>query len=388
LFTGKSTLRNAADVAIIGGGIVGISAAYFLAQNKNLRTVIFEKDLLCQGSTGLSVGGIRQQFSHPANIHLSQHTLHFFEAFRQKHDVFLPFNKVGYLFLAQKKDTWASFEASVRTQRSLSVPVEILSPEDIRTRWPFLRVDDLQGGTFGPEDGYADPYQVTMAMAEVIRREGVNVFEKTKVTGISISKNKVSGLRTERGSLSVPNVINAAGPWAGEVCRMAGLDLPVCPYRRQVFVTKPFEAISKPIPLILDFDSLFYMRKEGPGILIGKSDPGEPSSFNTHVDRSFMEQVIEAACHRAPLLEEAEIAKGWGGLYTITPDGNAIIGRIPGVEGFYCAIGFSGHGFQHGPAAGRILSDLVMDGHTAFDLTPYSPDRFTGIPLDGEQRIV
>jgi sarcosine oxidase subunit beta len=130
------------------------------------------------------------------------------------------------------------------------------------------------------------------------------------------------------------------------------------------------------------------MREEGPGLLMGKSDPEEPSSFNTQVDRIFMERVIEAACHRAPLLEEAEIAKGWGGLYTITPDENAIIGHIPGIEGFYCAIGFSGHGFQHGPAVGRILSDLISDGRTQFDLTPFSPDRFTGAPLQGEKRVV
>jgi sarcosine oxidase subunit beta len=155
-----------------------------------------------------------------------------------------------------------------------------------------------------------------------------------------------------------------------------------------VFTTQAFEAIPKPIPLILDFDSLFYFREEGPGILMGKSDPDEPSSFNTSVDREFMEQVIEAACHRAPVLAGAEIAKGWGGLYTITPDENPIFGAVPGIEGFYCAIGFSGHGFQHGPAVGRILSDLIAKGHTTFDMTPFSSERFGADTLPGEKRVV
>ncbi len=383
-----STLIKTADVAIIGGGILGISAAYFLAQHKRLQIAVFEKDLLAQGSTGLSVGGIRQQFSHPSNICLSQDTLRFFETFQQEHGISLQFKKVGYLFLAQRKDTWSDFEANIQTQRSLGVPVELLSAEEVRYRWPYLRCEDLLGGTFGPEDGYADPYEVTMAIARAVRSAGVAVYEKTKVTGISLKENRVTGLRTVRGSVSAPVIINAAGPWGGEICRMVGRNYPVFPFRRQVFVTKPFPVISKPVPLILDFDSLFYMREEGPGLLMGKSDPEEPSSFNTQVDRIFMERVIEAACHRAPLLEEAEIAKGWAGLYTITPDENAIIGHIPGIEGFYCAIGFSGHGFQHGPAVGRILSDLISDGRTQFDLTPFSPDRFTGAPLQGEKRVV
>lgn len=377
-----------ADVAVIGGGILGVSAAFFLSRNRKLRIAVFEKDLLAQGSTGLSVGGIRQQFSHPANICLSQNTLSFFSEFRQEYGIDLQFKKVGYLFLAQRKHTWATFKDNARTQRSLGVPVDLLTAEEIRHRWPYLNCDDVLGGTFGPEDGYADPYQVTMAIARAARKAGAVFYERTKVTGISIKKNRVTGLKTVRGAVSSPVVINAAGPWAGEICCMAGRSDPVFPYRRQVFVTKPFPAIPRPLPMILDFDSLFYMRAEGPGLLLGRSDPAEPSGFNTQVDRSFMERVIEAACHRVPVVEDARIAKGWAGLYTITPDENAIIGPVPGIEGFYSAIGFSGHGFQHGPAVGRILSELILDGKTPFDLTPYSPDRFTGKTLQGEQRVV
>jgi len=383
-----STWNKTADVAIIGGGILGVSAAFFLARHKPLRIVLLEKNGLAQATTGLSVGGIRQQFSHPSNILLSQKTLVFFDFFQKEYGIPLCFHNVGYLFLAQKEDTWKDFLSSVQTQRQYNVPVDTLLPDEIQRRWPYLNVTDLKGGTFCQEDGYADPYEVTMAMAKIARQKGVNIFEQTEVTGVLVDKGKVSGVQTSRGDLSVPVVINAAGPWSRNIGKMAGLNFPVFPYRRQVFVTKAFQGVAKPIPLILDFDSLFYFREEGPAILMGKSDPEEPSSFNVSVDRGFMETVIEAACHRAPVLGGAEIAKGWGGLYTITPDENPIIGADPNIEGFYNTIGFSGHGFQHGPAVGQLLSDLIVNGSTAFDLTPFFSERFTQGTLQGEKRVV
>lgn len=350
--------------------------------------MLFEKDGLAQATTGLSVGGLRQQFSHPANILLSQSTLAFFELFQKEYQVPLGFHKVGYLFLAQKEDTWKDFLSSVDVQKLYNVPVEALPPGEIQHRWPYLHVSDLQGGTFCPEDGYADPYEVTMAMAKIARQKGVRILEQTEVTGVLVDKGKVRGVQTSRGDFSVPIIVNAAGPWSGHIGRMAGRNYPVRPYRRQVFVTKAFREVARPIPLILDFDSLFYFREEGPAILMGRSDPDEPSSFNIRTDRGFMETVIEAACHRAPILGSAKIAKGWAGLYTITPDENPIIGADPHIEGFYNAIGFSGHGFQHGPAVGQILSDLIINGSTAHDLTPFHSERFTKGSPQGEKRVV
>lgn len=383
-----STWKKTADVVIVGGGILGVSTAFFLSRHKRLRIVLLEKDGLARATTGLSVGGIRQQFSHPSNILLSQNTLAFFDLFQKEYGIPLSFHKVGYLFLAQKEDTWKDFLSSVQTQKQYNVPVETLLPDEIQKRWPYLNVFDLKGGTFCSEDGYSDPYEVTMAMAKIARQNKANIFEQTEVTGILVDGGKVRGVQTNRGDLAVPIVINAAGPWSGKIGRLAGRKYPVLPYRRQVFVTKAFEAIANPIPLILDFDSLFYFREEGPAILMGKSDPYEPSSFNVSVDRGFMETVIEAACHRAPILGSAKIAKGWGGLYCITPDENPIIGEDPTIEGFYNAIGFSGHGFQHGPAVGQILSDLIVHGSTEHDMAPFFSERFKQQSLSGEKRVV
>ncbi len=383
-----STWKDSADVVIIGGGIMGAATAYHLARRGCTGVVIVEKDLLAQASTGLSAGGIRQQFSHPSNIRLSQEAVRVFERFKEEFDTDMEFRQVGYLFLAQSDDVWQEFLANVEIQRQLNVPVDVLSPDEIKRRWPYLNVEDLRGGTFGPEDGYADPYMAAMGFANAARRLGVRIDEQTKVTAIRQEGGKILGVETTGGPISAPVVVNVAGPWGGEVAHMAGLDLPVKPYRRQVFVTQAFERIPKPVPMILDIEPAFYFRGEGPGVLMGMSDPDEPSSFHTNFDYGFMEKLIEAAIHRAPILEEAEISRGWGGLYAITPDDNPIIGPLPNAEGLFCAIGFSGHGFQQSPTVGRVLSELILDGETDFDLSPYAHDRFDQTTGKSETRVV
>ncbi|MFP4082824.1 MAG: NAD(P)/FAD-dependent oxidoreductase [Candidatus Aminicenantes bacterium] len=379
--------KKNAEVIIIGGGIMGLSTAYNLAEQGCRDVMVLEKDLLAQASTGLSVGGIRQQFSHPANIRLSQESVKVFKNFQQKLGVDIKFQQVGYLFLTQKQNTWQDFLSAFKIQKDLGVPVEILSPEEIKKRWSYLNVAGLKGGTFGPEDGCADPYQAAMGYARASRRLGVHIEEHKEVTAVMVRNGRVEGVKTPAETVSAPVVVNAAGAWGGQVARMAGFDLPVKPYRRQVFMTKAFDAMPRPVPMVVDMDVAFYFRGEEQGILMGMSDPGEPSSFHTHVDRDFMERVVQTAVHRAPVLEQAEILRGWGGLYAVTPDDNPIIGSFP-VEGLYCAVGFSGHGFQHGPAVGRVLSDLILKKITPFDLKPFAYDRFGKSPEKGEKRVV
>lgn len=366
---------------------MGLSTAYHLAEKKCRDVAVLEKDLLAQASTGLSVGGIRQQFSHPANIRLSQESVEVFADFQRKFGVDINFRQVGYLFLTEREDTWKDFLTAVKTQRNLGVPVEVLSPGEIKKRWPYLNTDGLRGGTFGPEDGYADPYQAAMGYAKACRNSGVVIEEKKEVTAIITRNGRVTGVQTPEGNISSPVVVIAAGAWAAQAGKTAGLDLPVTPCRRQVFMTKEFDAVPKPVPLVIDQDTAFYFRGEDPGLLMGMSDPDEPPGFHTHVDRNFLEKVIEAAVHRAPVLEKARILRGWGGLYAVTPDHNPIIDSLP-VEGLYCAAGFSGHGFQHAPAVGRVTADLILKKRTDFDLEPFRYDRFEESPGDGEKRVV
>ena len=366
---------------------MGTATAYHLAKRGLENIVLLEKGLLAQGSTGLSVGGIRQQFSHPANIRLSQESIRVFERFEQEFGVDIGFKRAGYLFLARTENTWQEFMASADIQLRLDVPVELMSPGQILEHWPYLNTEDIVGGTFCPADGYADPYLVTMGFAAAARRLGVQVEEMTEVTGIRVFRNRVQGVETGQGAVLTPLVVNTAGPWAAQVAQMAGRALPVEPCRRQAFMTDAFEALPRPVPMIIDQDVSFYLRGAAPGLILGMSDPQEPPGFHLHVDRDFMEKVVEAAVHRVPVLENAAILRGWAGLYEMTPDDNPIIGEMPSLGGFFCAAGFSGHGFQHGPAVGRILSELILDGRTDFDLVPFAFDRFAE-KRQGEKRVV
>jgi sarcosine oxidase subunit beta len=359
-----------------------------LAKRGQKDVILLEKELLAQASTGLCAGGIRQQFSHPANILLSQETIRLIKNFQTLFDTEIGFHQVGYLFLAQDQPTWEEFQASVKIQHQHHVPVHILQPGEIKERWPYLNVKDLKGGTFGPEDGYVDPYRIAMAIANSARKLGINIRERTEAIGIRTKRNQVTEVETTQGSISTKIVVNAAGAWAAGIAQMVGLNLPVLPYRRQVFMTKAIATLPKPVPMIIDQDALFYLKGYPPGILMGMSDLSEPPSFHTHVDRNFLEKVIAAALYRVPVLEQAEILRGWGGLYAITPDENPIIGEIPAIQGFVCASGFSGHGFQHGPAVGRLLSELILDGQTSFDLSPFVYERFKKRKKTVEKRTV
>jgi sarcosine oxidase subunit beta len=227
-----------------------------------------------------------------------------------------------------------------------------------------------------------------MAFANNARRLGVEIIENTAAQRIMVEGHCILGVIAEDIKILSPIVANTAGPWASLVSKMVNLPLPVNPYRRQVFVTKEFHNIPKPVPMTIDMDELFYYRGDPPGILMGMSDLEEKSSYDTHVDREFLEKIVEKATHRVHTFRNAEILRGWAGLYATTPDENPIIGPTEGVDGFYQAVGFSGHGFQHGPAVGQILAELIEMGKTTFDLSPFCLTRFKSIRGKGEKRAV
>lgn len=378
-----------AEVVIIGGGVMGASTAYQLACRGVHPVVILEREQLASGSTSLSAGGIRYQFSSEANIRIMLESVPVFERFAEEFDTEIDFRQDGYLFLATTTETWDDFQANFALQQRLGAPVRLLSPDDIRELTPYLYLEDVIGGTFGPKDGYADPYSVAMGFAKKARELGALISEKTEVTGISVDGNRVTGVETPKGRIATPAVVNVTGAWSSRVGRMVGVDLPVKPYRRQVFVTHPFDSLPQRIPMIIDFEPSFYFRREGPGILMGMTDKDEPSSFNTNVDWDFLTEVVEKAIRRAPLLEKAGFMRGWGGLYAVTSDDNPIIGKdVGGVQGFYCAVGFSGHGFMQSPAVGRILADLITMGEAGLDLSEFRLERFARSEGAGEKRVV
>jgi sarcosine oxidase subunit beta len=369
-------MEKTADVIVIGGGIVGLSVAYYLVLKGAGRIVLFEKGQLGEGSTSRCVGGIRTQFSTEINIRFSLESLKIFEQFEEEFGVNPEFKRIGYLFLATTEWEMEVFKENIRLQKKFNIPVELLSPDEIGARWPYLRMDDILGGTFCSWDGYAGPSEVLSGFTIGAKRAGVKIYEGTEVMGISLANGKIRSVKTKGEEIFTSLVINAGGPYAASIGEMVGIKIPIKPLRRQIFITAPFHLTDHPIPLTIDFHRGWYFRQEGDGLLLSGPLDLEPS-FNLNIDYEAMAEASENAIYRVPALEKARIARGWAGLYEISPDHHAILGRVPEVEGFILANGFSGHGFQHSPAVGKAISELIVDGEaTTIDISSLSIERF------------
>ena len=370
-------LPSRAEVVIIGGGIIGVSIAYYLAKKGAGKVVLLERGIMGEGSTGKCAGGIRTQFSTEINIRFSLLSFKVFQQFQAEFGVDPEFHPVGYLFLAAQERQWQVLKETAQRMQGMGLDVKLLDPDQIQRQWPFLRVDDLLGGSYTKGDGYAGPYEVLQGFAKGARRLGDLLREGTEVTRIHVKKGQVQAVEVATGErVLTPVVINAAGPYAGQVAAMVGLDLQVRPLRRQLFFTDLFGELPSRFPLVIDLEYGWYMRREGEGLLLAGPQDAE-SSFNERVDFEAQEWTAERSLHRVPILERARIARGWAGLYAISPDHHAIIGSFPEIEGFICANGFSGHGFQHSPAVGILVAELIVEGQAkTLDIHPLRPQRF------------
>lgn len=381
--------ETTAEVIIVGGGLVGLSTAYHLARIGIRDVLVLEREeALVMHSSGRSAGGIRLQFSSEVNVRLSQYSLERLKHFEEEMGVPADLKQVGYLFLASDPEIWESLKTQVALQNSLGVPSRTLNVAEIKELAPYVVTDDLLGATFCPEDGYADPYSVARGYELRAREMGVRILTETTVTRVLTEGDRVVGVETNRGTFYGRAVLNGAGAWAGELGRMAGVEVPVRPFRRQIYITDPFPALPDDMPFTIDFVTSAYCRKEGNRILMGMSDPDEPESFNSHTNDTFLIKLIETITRRVPVLAEAGIFRGWGGLYEVSPDHNAILGEHPDLQGFFLAVGFSGHGFQQTPAVGRVMAELIAGQKPFIDISPLGLERFRRGQAAHERAIV
>ena len=374
-------MAETADVVIIGGGIVGSSVAYHLAEAGCSNVLIVEREPhQGLGSTGKSAGGVRAQFATEINIRMSLYSIGFFKQFQEETGEDVGYRPHGYLFVATEQRHLDYLNANRKKQQACGLDnVEMLSREDIVEILPQMRADDVVGGSFCPTDGFVDPYSMMTAFATRARERGVKLWLGTEVTGIDVQGGRVSGVVTSRGRVATQIVVNAGGPWAGVVARLAGVDIPVTPLRRQLVHTQPFDQLPPRLPMVIDMSNGFHFRPEGPGFLLAWPDEHETTGFNTQFDSEFIEKILIRAVNRVPCFAEAEVnpRRCWAGLYEVTPDHHAIIGPAPGVEGLFLANGFSGHGVMHSPATGRIVSEQVLHGRArTIDATPLRLERF------------
>ena len=370
-------MAKSADVIIIGAGVIGCSIAYHLAKMGCRNVVVLEKDSIGSGSTSKCAGGIRQQFATEVNIKLSMESVKFFERFEEETGYTADFRQYGYLMLATTKDEVKQFKENVVLQQKLGVDVRLISPQDAREILPQLNVKDVLSATFCPTDGYADPYSVVQGFASAAKRMGVKILEQTEVVGVKTKTGRVQCVTTSDGEFFADAVCIAAGAYSAPVGAMVQLDIPVHPHKRHIFVTAPSNEIDKRSPLLVDFHTGFWFRREGPGLIFGMRNPNESESYDISVDWSFLQTICKFATRRLPLLLDLGIARGQAGLHEDTPDANAILGTVPQVEGLYLACGFSGHGFMHSPAVGRLMAHLILGaGSPSPDISPLALQRF------------
>lgn len=381
-------------VAVVGAGIVGAAVAWYLAGRGARVTVLERATAPATGSTGRSAAGLRHQFSLPANVAFSRFSARRFERFTHEVGGDAGFRRVGYLFLVPRGSE-GSWRAQERTVREAGGRVELLRPDEVARRWPYLSSEGVALGSFGPDDGTLDPHGATLGYLQGARAAGAELRLGAEVLGMTGAGDGARVTLSE-GTLEVDAVVNAAGPQAGEVARRAGTELPVVPSRRNVYVTRPLAGLALPTPLVIDAATGVWLRSEGERVMFGRSRPDEAPGERADVDWEWLEATLEVAIPRFPFLEGAALDRraSWAGSYEMTPDRLPAIGRDARLPWLVHAAGFSGHGVQHAPATGIAVADVVTAGACGrFDLGPFDPGRFAsgaveGAREGGEARIV
>ncbi len=385
-------MTETADVVIIGGGITGTSSAYQLA-SRGLRVILCEKRFLAAGSSGKSSAIIRQHYSNEATARMALYSVRVFQNFADVIGGDAGFVATGFAIIVDVKDK-QGLEENVKMQQALGVNTRLMSPDELRSLDPNLRVADNTRAAFEPEGGYADPASTVNSFAEAARRRGATIWQETRVTNVLMQGDRVTGVETTRGPISAPAVVNAANAWAPQLGKLVGVELPVRPERHQVATFERPRSLEKSTLTAGDFINNIYYRPEGARLtLVGSIDSShgtliDPDHYNESADYEFIEDSANRIENRYPGMSQALSKGGWSGIYGVTPDWHPIIDEAPPGSGFFVAAGFSGHGFKLGPATGVLVADLVTRATTptaGLDRSLFRYARFAeGTPVVGK----
>lgn len=382
------------EILIIGGGVVGASIAYHLSARSCSGVTVLERgNRPGEGSTGRATGGFRAQFGTEAHVRLSLLAHEKLLRFRDEIGAESGYRPCGYLFCASSVEQMEALRAAEAVQRVAGLAnVEFLTPAEMARLVPTLAIDDLLGGAFCPTDGFINPLGILFGYVEAARRLGSEFRCGEEVTEIEVRRGAVTGVKTDRDRYATRCVVNAAGAWAAPVAEMAGIrNLPVLPVRRQVAVTRPFNALPDTLPMVIDCASGFHLRMRDRRALLLWADPAEPPGYNDRFDPAFLDSVLPLARRRVRCLAWARIdpALCRAGLYEVTPDHHGIVGSAKEVAGFFLANGFSGHGVMHAPAIGQLVAEMILDGRAhSLDISALRPERFEEGALNVEKAVL
>lgn len=374
----NSSFPKYANYVIIGGGISGVSIAWNLAKKGAKNIVVIEKHHLSWGATGRCGAGIRQQWGTKANCLLAKKSIEFFESAQEtlEYDGNVEFKQEGYLIVGTTKEEDQQFEQNVKLQQSLDIPARKLSPKEAKEIVPHLNIDGVTSATFCPTDGHLNPFTTTDAYYKAAKRLGVEFFTYTHVSDIIVENGKVNAVKTDKGIIETNVVINAAGGFAKEIGKMAGVDIPVFSQNREILVTEPIEKIQG--PMVISFSKNIYCQQTPHGAFImGRGDDRKPG-YNMDSTHQFLDAMAKTVTDLLPPIGELRVIRQWGGLYNFSPDSQPIISDSKDVKGFYMACGFSGHGFMLAPMTGLLLSEMILGEAPSLPVENLKLTRFEG----------
>ena len=364
-----------ADVVIIGAGINGTATAYYLAKKGYKNIVVLEKSFICSGATGRCGAGIRQQWSTEENTLLAMDAVRIFEGLSEELDFDIEYKQCGYLIPAFTEKFADQFKKNVIMQKKLGLDVSFLSPGEAKEVVKDLCIDDILCATYCPTDGGGNPLLTTFAYARRAEELGVKIYTYTEVKDIIVEKGKIKKVITDKGDILTEKVVNTAGGHSQKIAEMVGLDLPLESFRHEILVTEPVKHFFDPMIISFDYNIYFRQTSHGP-ILMGCGDKNEKPGFNTKASFEFIKDITARAIKLMPKLKNLNIVRQWAGLYNMTPDAMPLLGDIEEVEGYYQAVGFSGHGYMLGPKVSSLMADLIITGKKDKIIERLSPERF------------
>jgi sarcosine oxidase subunit beta len=371
-------MPDTADVVVIGAGAIGCSTAYHLAQLGITGVAVVEMDQVGSGSTSKSASMLSLQFCHDElSVRMAQYSYARYMDFEEEVGVPIDFKRIGWLSVATEESA-GSLRKNAGLLQSLGVTTEVLEPDEIKRRYPEINTEDLVVGTWGPDDGPFDPHMILWGFVSRASEMGVRLHQGVRATGIRVRNGHVEGVDTDRGFVSCGVVVNAGGPWAIEIGRWAGVEIPILNRARSIVVSGPIPEIPATGPFVEDVTVEWYYRPEGRGVLMGMGK--EPTDdLNPQISYEMMDEIIDAAVHRVPLLGKASVLTAWTGVRPLTPDDRPILGPAPSVDGLFLNCGWGGTGIIQAPIAGRLAAEAISDGHSlTFDIGPLGIERFEG----------
>lgn len=381
-------MRDRAEVVVVGAGIMGLSIAYNLAKNHGISDiVVVDKSYLCGGASGRNGGGVRAQFSTEENIRLMQESIAICRDFARELRINIWFRQGGYLFLVRTEAGRRTLEKSVAVQNECGLGTRMLTPKEAKRIVPELDLEGVVAASYNPDDGVVFPWPFVWGYAQGAEKLGVDIATNTSVIGFRTTGSRIDAVVTDKGEIKTHRVVNAAGAWSPEVARLLGVELPNHPHRHEICSTEPLKLWLK--PLVADLSNGLYFSQSMRGEVVGGiGNDRVPPGLDMGSSHRFLALYARALVKTCPILGRVKVLRQWAGCYDLTPDANPIVGEVDGIEGFYQASGFMGHGFMMAPVMGRRIAEQIANGGDSPLFSRWNLRRFKEGKLLSEAMII